>query len=471
MGMKRPPLPKTHAAKDSKEQSEKPAAAGKSDANETSTSRFFFKNNKLVALVAGGLVLVVLLLMVISVTGLAVAAYVLRPQLAAGDNEIRSKEILHSQYEQWISARQELAAISPDSTTAAESQASAEETPTKHILGSIPEGGKSVGTLDTWLRLPANDAAEDALKSRITDSFRIIELEPVAYAIDEDSMWITYLVTLRARYEMFWADFDRISVLDATLWEAKLYPLLLASTDLAPGYTYSLEGAPQAFTQGEELSFYWVVDGYEKQDGQWALVTAEPVPVQQDPAFENMVLRDKRLRDQSFLRSSAQLAAELEIQNRAVREFGDRMVVIESDSAAQREKLLAAVGPKPQMSDAKFGGSGSGEPTRTAARVGGGAASGAAVGAVADGGSGAGWGALAGAGAGAIYDIFSKSSDKKKFQQQKQSAYQKASSAYQSRMNTAQSQAKSFEINQYKAYQAELEAAAAERTQQLSLFR
>ncbi|MEM6822885.1 MAG: hypothetical protein AAF558_13210, partial [Verrucomicrobiota bacterium] len=74
----------------------------------------------------------------------------------------------------------------------------------------------------------------------------------------------------------------------------------------------------------------------------------------------------------------------------------------------------------------------------------------------------------AGAGAGAIYDLFSKSSDKKKFEKQKEAEYQRRRSAYYASKKKAESQAWSFKNQKYKEYEQELKDAADARMNELN---
>jgi len=98
----------------------------------------------------------------------------------------------------------------------------------------------------------------------------------------------------------------------------------------------------------------------------------------------------------------------------------DAQVKLDTDS---RLAQVPADPPKPKPQTAHFGGDGSGEPTKSAARIGGGAAAGAAGGAAfgaiaGNAGMGAGIGAGVGLLSGIIYNAVSKSNDKKKLERE-----------------------------------------------------
>jgi len=98
----------------------------------------------------------------------------------------------------------------------------------------------------------------------------------------------------------------------------------------------------------------------------------------------------------------------------------DAQVKLDTDS---RLAQVPADPPKPKPQTAHFGGDGSGEPTKSAARIGGGAAAGAAGGAAfgaiaGNAGMGAGIGAGVGLLTGIIYNAVSKSNDKKKLERE-----------------------------------------------------
>jgi len=98
-----------------------------------------------------------------------------------------------------------------------------------------------------------------------------------------------------------------------------------------------------------------------------------------------------------------------EIEADLAQHFSEIATKTESYHAEQKRGIQ-----DPSTVSTKFGGSGSGEPTKTAARSLGGAATGAAIGSLAGGGDGAGIGAAAGFLGGIIYDAVSKANDEKK---------------------------------------------------------
>ncbi len=106
--------------------------------------------------------------------------------------------------------------------------------------------------------------------------------------------------------------------------------------------------------------------------------------------------------------------------------LNQRIQQIDTQIQKETQALLAQVPadpPKPTPQSAHFGGDGSGEPTKSAARIGGGAAAGAAGGALfgaaaGNAGMGAGIGAGVGLLGGIIYNAVSKSNDKEKLQRQ-----------------------------------------------------
>ncbi|MEM6822657.1 MAG: hypothetical protein AAF558_12035, partial [Verrucomicrobiota bacterium] len=339
--------------------------------------------------IAGGLVVLICVFGLLLLVAGGFAAYFLRPQLAEGDFELKGREQVRQDYAEWLESRRAFA----------ESLKQDEEA----VFGSLPDGGKPVGILDKWTQLPGSVAAEKSLKERIGSQFQLLDLQPVQYTKEKDQLSITYLATLKSRYEVSWVQVDEVDLEGLGSKEKDLAPLLVLSSDLPAGQAYDTANAQSAIAKNAKLDFYWTVDEYEKQKDGWVLVGADPFPIQQGKEWERQILTDTSQSSRTVLRTSADLAQEQQIQEQALRSFTERIATIESESAAYHQQVMSAVGGAPSRSSSKFGGSGSGEPTKSVARVGGGAGTGAAIGAIAGGGVGAGWGAFAGAGAGAIY--------------------------------------------------------------------
>ena len=228
---------------------------------------------------------------------------------------------------------------------------------------------------------------------------------------------MTYKVTLKSK-----SDFYAVPVVDVPLMADKKYrdlqKLVIYDPDLPPGKVFDTQMRTLVLDSGQTVTMAWKVRRASKEDGTWRVLDAAPLPMGRNLFYEFELCKQAAPgASVTLIRSGDQIQDAETGQKERQREFVNRIAEIKQAVESKRAELVAALPGKPVRSDAKFGGSGSGEPTKTAARTGGGAAVGAGIGALAGGdGESAGWGALGGAVAGFIYDQVSKSNDRKKFE-------------------------------------------------------
>ena len=167
--------------------------------------------------------------------------------------------------------------------------------------------------------------------------------------------------------------------------------VLVFNEKLGPGACYNIPGGITSGRSEDTMILAWTV----RSDVPFGKVRYDSLPFPRGTLTKSML--DRIAADQG------------EIEADLAHHFSEIAAKTEAYHAEQRQGIQ-----DPSTVSNKFGGSGSGEPTKTAARSLGGAATGAAIGSLAGGGDGAGIGAAAGFLGGMIYDAVSKANDEKK---------------------------------------------------------
>lgn len=175
--------------------------------------------------------------------------------------------------------------------------------------------------------------------------------------------------------------------------------VLVFNPGLPPGEAWDTQTAQVAAEPGKKLTFTWKL----KQDNVYKTTTADAL------VFGSNLFTEQQVRDAQV--QTADVIASLQ------REVGGVKTQVADFKSAQLAQVPGNP-PRPELLSRKWGGSGSGEPTRTGVRAVGGAATGAGIGALAGGGEGAAIGAGAGLVGGLIYDSVSKSNDREEFEKQ-----------------------------------------------------
>lgn len=253
------------------------------------------------------------------------------------------------------------------------------------------KGESKVSWLQSW-SLPSEAGVIAFLEK---SGLKIGKIEPVAFEKTKTGATATYQVYATVP--------TRLYRMNARKWypqEKELQrfgSVLVFNPGLPAGEAWDTQGAQVAAEPGRKLTFTWRI----VRDDVFKTTTADAL------VFGNNLFTEQQVRDAQSQTASA--IAELQ------RSVGD----IKRQVADFKSSQLASVPgdpPKPELLSRKWGGSGSGEPTRTGVRALGGAGAGAGIGALAGGGEGAAIGAGAGLLGGLIYDGVSKSNDRKEFE-------------------------------------------------------
>lgn len=341
--------------------------------------------------------------------------------------------------------------------------------PQPEKISSDEDEGRKVSTWDKWFVLPNETAVRAALQRRLPKDVKLVSLVPLTYEKADDEISVNYLVTVRPRTGLSLVPVTAIKFSQPDLSKYQgLAQYILASNDLAPGLTYEDAAAKPVIEPRKNIIFSWRVNRAAVEDGKWRVYDADPIFLEQMPALETKLVNMSGGRAM-VLRSQSEIDAMPAVRDEALTGFVNRIRQIQEQVKNYRSEKMADVPGKASRSTGKFGGSGSGEPTRSAARIGGGAAGGAAIGAMATGGSGeaAGIGAGAGLVAGLVYDMVSKSNDKKKFEAAKERDYQERVAARNSAVRAAERNVTNFEQQLLGEYQKELVTAAEQRMTEL----
>lgn len=405
----------------------------------------FPKRPLFLLVVGGGLGLVIL-------AGLAVlGARFLQTPGSTRNDEVFSAKKSAADYAVWTGALRRIE--------------SSGELPAAPKVASEDEEGKKVSTWDKWFVLPNESAVRAALLRRLPKEVKLVSLVPQSYDKVDEDISVTYLVTVRLKSPLYLVPISTIKFSQPALMKYQpLTKYVLASNDLAPGLTYDAAAAKQVSEGRKNLTFTWRVNRAAVEENKWRVFDAEPVFLQQIPALEERLVTASGGRA-SVLRTQAEVDEMAPVRDAALTAFATRLKSIDDQVGKFRAEKMAGVPASVSRSKAKFGGSGSGEPTKSAARIGGGAAGGAAIGAMATGGSGEAAGIGAGAGflAGLIYDGISKSNDKKKFEAAQERDYQERLAARNAAAKAAEREVAAFEQQLISEYEKELATSAQQR--------
>ena len=265
--------------------------------------------------------------------------------------------------------------------------------PAKPLGNDQPDIGWWTSTFD----LPKPDAVLAYFK---TQGLTVSRLEPAHYQDATDSATLTYQVYAEVPEQLVRLQMHPWAPTDPDL--ARFSHVLVLNDGLPAGTVWNTQTPTIAAEAGTKLNFAWQVHWDKTSNA----VTTDRLPFTEDVFTQQQVSQ--------YQTEAANTQSELQSQIEQI----DAQV---RGNVQARLAQVPANPPKPEMLSSSWGGDGSGEPTKSAERIGGGtvagAAGGAAFGAAAgDAGMGAGIGAGVGLLGGLIYDGVSKSNDKKKYQ-------------------------------------------------------
>ena len=277
-------------------------------------------------------------------------------------------------------------------------------------VGIWQPGKNTAATLDGtdkpdigwWTRtfdLPKEEPVIDYLKKQ---GITVTRIEPAHYTATKDDATLTYDVYAEVPAQLLTLQKTAWSPADPDL--QRFRNVLVLNQGLPAGQEWNTQQPTVAAEAGTRLNFAWKV----KWDKTYSLVETDRLPLSEGVFTQQEVAQ--------FQTESAN--AEMQLRGQ-IQQIDAR---VQADTNAKLAQVPPDP-PKPQMLSSKFGGSGSGEPTKSGERIGGGAvagaAGGAAFGAIAgDAGLGAGIGAGVGLLGGLIYDGVSKSNDRKKHERE-----------------------------------------------------
>lgn len=265
-----------------------------------------------------------------------------------------------------------------------------------------PLDGSEKTDIGWWAKTFDLPKTEDVSAYLQKQGLNVASIEPSHYEETKDTVTVTYQVhaevpnqLLRLR-QVPWHPTDPV--------QARYSPILILNQGLPAGSMWDTQHPAVAAEAGTKLNFAWQAHW----DKTFNHVTTDRLPYS-DNVFTQQQVDQYR---QEAANTTSTLAAD-------IKQIDDQ---IQSDLQAQLAQVPANP-PKPELRSRKWGGDGSGEPTKSAERIGGGTAAGAAGGAAfgaaaGDAGMGAGIGAGVGLLGGIIYDTVSKDNDKKKYQRE-----------------------------------------------------
>jgi len=226
---------------------------------------------------------------------------------------------------------------------------------------------------------------------------KIGKIEPVEFEKTKTGAAVTYQVYATVPSRLYRMTSRKWNPAEKEL--RRFGSVLVFNPGLPPGEAWDTQSAQVAAEPGKKLTFTWKL----KQDDVYKTTTADAL------VFGSNLFTEQQVRE-----AQAQTADAIATLQRQVGDVKRQVADFKASQLAQ----VPADPPRPQLLSRKWGGSGSGEPTRTGVRAVGGAATGAGIGALAGGGEGAAIGAGAGLLGGLIYDGVSKSNDRKQFERE-----------------------------------------------------
>lgn len=253
------------------------------------------------------------------------------------------------------------------------------------------QGKKGVSWFQSF-KLPKKS---DVISYLERSGLKIGRIEPIAYEENDKQQTATYEVYAVVPTKLF--------KMASRQWlpkEKELQPfgsVIVFNPGLPAGYAWDTEAAQVAAEAGKKVTLTWRIT----TDRTYNVTTTDVLQL------GNNLFTEQQVND-----ARAQTAQAISALQNEVAQIKAKIAEFKSAQLAQ----VPADPPAPEMLSKKWGGSGSGEPTKTGMRTLGGAATGAAIGGLAGGGEGAGIGAGAGLLGGLIYDVVSKSNDREKFE-------------------------------------------------------
>ena len=394
-----------------------------------------------------------------------------RTSPSVANDEIQSPEKLRADYGEWLKAhdaigREGVAALTPEPSSA---------------------GDQRISWWQRTFELPHEKSVRAALERRLPPDAGLRGFDPVKVTKVGDGVAVNYRVHLRLASSMYGVPVENVQFNQPELARYKKFSkYLIASEDLPPGRRFAFDQKKLVAPKGTDLQLPWTIRRAAIQEGKWKVLDAEPLALDGNPIFEQALLDPDRagfgatrLSELSpktvavpsanrapvwLLRSEERLRKDAAREDAELQFISSRVRAIDAEVSQLRQRLAAELPARPEKDTTRFGGSGSGEPTKTGVRVGGGAAAGAGIGALAGGGSGAGWGALGGAVAGGIYDGVSKSNDRKRFEAAQESAYQEKMASYNAVKKRIDAQVANRESELVSQLEQELQAKARQQT-------
>ncbi len=252
-------------------------------------------------------------------------------------------------------------------------------------------GPPQVSWIQKW-RLPKES---DVVAFLERSGLKIGKIEPVAFEKTKTGCTATYQVYATVPSRLYRMLPQKWNPAEKDL--RRIGNVLVFNPGLPAGEAWDAQSARIAAEAGKKLTFTWKIT----QDDVFKTTTTDA-----------LVFGDHLFTEQQVHDAQAQTANAIAMIEREVGSVHKQVAEFKSDQLAQ----IPANPPRPELLSKKWGGSGSGEPTRTGVRAVGGAAAGAGIGALAGGGNGAAIGAGAGLLGGLIYDTVSKSNDREEFE-------------------------------------------------------
>jgi hypothetical protein len=252
--------------------------------------------------------------------------------------------------------------------------------------------------VDWWTRtfdLPKEGAVTDYLQKQ---GLTVSRIEPAHYQTTADGTTITYNVYAEVPAQLVHLQQMAWQPIDPDM--SRFTHVLVINDGLPPGTMWNTQSPTVAAEAGSKLNFAWQVHW----DKNYNVVDTDRLPLSKGVFTQEQVSQYQAAANNTLSQLQSQIQ-QIDAQ-------------VQSDTQAKLAQVPADP-PRPELLSSKFGGDGSGEPTKSAERIGGGtlagAAGGAAFGAAAgDAGMGAGIGAGVGLLGGFIYDTVSKNNDKKR---------------------------------------------------------
>jgi len=329
------------------------------------------------------------------------------------------------------------------------------------------EARQKVGWRQTRFGLPGEKTVRAVLARRLPEYLRVVEVRALSAAPAEEGegVSIVYAVKLKAKDDVYAVSVSGES--SPAKLPAPAVPLvgsLVLADDLPPGLAYRPDDRTLLLARGQTADVTWRVNQAAVDEGLWKIFDADPIQFQASAEYEGRLIAEAGgTKPVRLIRSGFDIENGGASEKAVLGAFVGRVAAIEKQVADFRAAKLAAV-PGARKDTTPFGGDGSGEPTKTGMRVGGGAVGGAGIGALAGGGEGAGWGALGGAVLGGIYDLVSKSNDEAKLKKAQEADYQRQLAARNAALRRADAETAAYAGGLYADYAKELaEKAEAQR--------